>query len=89
VPSASGPTSGAGSGRHTRPRLVWEVPYYPAYYLLVEEVRTDLLVPAATVSHAPSRGDVQHYTIKAGDRIGEDAARRYADSPIAEAPRPH
>jgi uncharacterized protein (DUF427 family) len=72
----------------TRPRLVWEDPYYPAYYFLVEDVRTDLLVPSANVSHARAR-DVQHYTIKAEDQIGEDAARRYADSPIAEALRPH
>ncbi len=67
-----------------RPRLVWEVPYYPAYYFPVADVRTDLLVPSATVSHSPSRGDAQHSTVKAGDRIAEDAARRYVDSPIEE-----
>ena len=49
-----------------RPRLVWEVPYYPAYYFPVEDVRIDLLVPTATVTHSPSRGDAQHFTIKAG-----------------------
>ena len=26
------------------PRMVWEVPYYPAYYFPVVDVRTDLLV---------------------------------------------
>ncbi len=67
-----------------RPRLVWEVPYYPAYYFPVADVRTELLVPSATVTHSPSRGDAQHYTIKAGDRTAEDAALRYADSPIPE-----
>jgi nucleotidyltransferase-like protein len=45
-----------------RPRLVWEVPYYPAYHLPLEDVRTDLLVPTATVSHSPSRGDARHAT---------------------------
>jgi uncharacterized protein (DUF427 family) len=49
----------------TQPRLVWEVPSYPTYYFPVEDVRTDLLVPTATVSHSPSRGDAQHFTIKA------------------------
>ena len=68
----------------TQPRLVWEVPYYPACYFPVEDVRTDLLVPTATVSHSPSRGDAQHFTIKAGSREAEDAALRYVDSPIEE-----
>ena len=67
-----------------RPRLVWEVPYYPAYYFPVRDVRTDLLVPSATVSHSPSRGDARHFTIKAGSRTAEDAALRYVDSPIEE-----
>jgi uncharacterized protein (DUF427 family) len=68
----------------TQPRLVWEVPYHPAYYFPVADVRTDLLVPTATVSHSPSRGDAQHFTIKAGSREAEDAALRYVDSPIEE-----
>jgi uncharacterized protein (DUF427 family) len=68
----------------TRPRLVWEVPYYPAYYFPVEDVRTDLLVATGTVTHSPSRGDARHFTIKAGDKSAEDAARQYVDSPIEE-----
>jgi len=67
-----------------RPRLVWEVPHYPAYYFPVEDVRTELLVPTATVTHSPSRGDARHFTVKAGDHRAEDAALRYVDSPIAE-----
>jgi uncharacterized protein (DUF427 family) len=67
-----------------RPRLVWEIPSYPAYYFPVADVRTDLLVPSATVSHSPSRGDAQHSTIKAGGKEAVDAARRYVDSPIPE-----
>jgi len=68
----------------TQPRLVWEVPYYPAYYFPVEDVRTDLLVATTTVTHSPSRGDAQHFTVKAGGTSAEDAAWQYADSPIAE-----
>jgi uncharacterized protein (DUF427 family) len=67
-----------------RPRLVWEIPFYPAYYLPVEDVRTDLLVPTSTVTHSPSRGDAQHFTLKAGGKEAEDAALQYVDSPIAE-----
>jgi uncharacterized protein (DUF427 family) len=47
-------------------------------------LRTELLVPTATVTHSPSRGDAHHFTVKAGDRSAEDAALRYIDSPIAE-----
>jgi uncharacterized protein (DUF427 family) len=43
-----------------------------------------MLVSTATVTHSASRGDAQHFTIKAGDRTAEDAALGYADSPIAE-----
>jgi uncharacterized protein (DUF427 family) len=68
----------------TRPRLVWEVPHYPAYYFPLADVRTDLLVATATVTHSPSRGDAQHYTVKAGGKQAQDAARRYPDSPVAE-----
>jgi Domain of unknown function (DUF427) len=68
----------------TRPRLVWEVPYYPAYYVPLADVRTDLLVATATVTHSPRRGQAQHFTIKAGGKAAVDAALRYADSPIPE-----
>ena len=66
------------------PRLVWEVPYYPAYYFPVEDVRTDLLVSTSTVTHSPSRGDAHHFTIKAGGKEAIDAALQFVDSPIEE-----
>ena len=47
-------------------------------------LRTELLVPTATVTHSPSRGDAHHFTVKAGDRSAEDAALRYVPAP----PRP-
>lgn len=66
------------------PRLVWEVPYYPAYYFPVDDVRTELLAPTSTITHSPSRGDAQHFTIKAGGKEAEDAALQYVDSPVEE-----
>jgi uncharacterized protein (DUF427 family) len=66
------------------PRLVWEVPYYPAYYLPVADVATDLLVPTATTTHSPSRGDAQHFTVKAGGKEAVDAAWQYVESPMTE-----
>jgi uncharacterized protein (DUF427 family) len=66
------------------PRLVWEHPAYPAYYFPIEDVRMDLLVPTPTVTHSPSRGDAQHFTVKAGGKEAEDAAWRYPESPVQE-----
>jgi uncharacterized protein (DUF427 family) len=67
-----------------RPRLVWEIPSYPAYYFPVEDVRADLLVPTATVTHSPGLGDARHFTVRVGDRRAEDAALRYAASPVEQ-----
>ena len=36
------------------------------------------------MTHSPSRGEAQHFTIKAGGKEAVDAALRYADSPITE-----
>ena len=66
------------------PRLVWEVPYYPAYYLPAGDVRTDLLVPTTHTTHSPSRGDARHFTVKAGGKEAVDAAWQYPDSPMTE-----
>lgn len=66
------------------PVLVWEVPYYPAYYFPVADVRTDLLEPDGGTAHSPSRGDGQTYTVTAVGKRAPGAAVRYADSPIPE-----
>ena len=66
------------------PVLVWEVPYYPAYYFPVGDVRTDLLEPDGAVAHSTSRGDGQTYTVTAGGKRAPTAALRYTDSPIPE-----
>ena len=65
----------------THASLVWEVPYYPAYYIPVEDVVAGL-VASDTTSHSPSRGDAQHYTVKTSRTEAVDAAWRYPDSPL-------
>ncbi len=72
----------------SHPLYVWEFPYYPAYYLPVADVRTDLLAPTETVTHSPSRGDARHFTVRVDGDERVDAAWQYADSPI-EAIRDH
>jgi uncharacterized protein (DUF427 family) len=66
------------------PVLVWEVPYYPAYYFPASDVRTDLLEPDGGIAHSPSRGDGRTYTVTAGGKQAPGAAVRYEDSPIPE-----
>jgi uncharacterized protein (DUF427 family) len=68
----------------TRPLLVWEVPYYPAYYVPAQDVRSDVLAATATTSRSPSRGTAQHFTVSAGGKEAVDAAWTYPDSPIEE-----
>jgi uncharacterized protein (DUF427 family) len=68
----------------TRPVLVWEVPYYPTYYFLVEDVRLDLLQPDGGADHSPNRGDGRTFTIRAGGKEAAGAAVRYEDSPNEE-----
>jgi uncharacterized protein (DUF427 family) len=66
------------------PRLVWEVPYYPAYYLPQSDVRMELLTPNGHTRRSPSRGDAYSFTVKGGDREVEDAAWHYPEAPIEE-----
>jgi uncharacterized protein (DUF427 family) len=66
----------------THPLLVWEVPYYPAYYLPATDVRGELLAATTTTSHSPSRGEARHFTVSAGGKEAVDAAWTYPDSPI-------
>jgi uncharacterized protein (DUF427 family) len=67
-----------------RPVLVWEIPYYPAYYFPVDDVRADALQPDGGTVHSPSRGDARTYTVSAGGKSAPGAAWRYEDSPIEE-----
>jgi uncharacterized protein (DUF427 family) len=68
----------------TRPLLVWEKPYYPAYYLPEADVRSELLTPDGGVVHSPSRGDAQAFTVRAGGKEAARAALRYQQSPFEE-----
>jgi uncharacterized protein (DUF427 family) len=64
-----------------RPVLVWEVPYYPAYYLPAADIRADLVATGQT-AHSPSRGDGEVYHVKVATATAENAALRYSQSPL-------
>ncbi len=61
--------------------MVWEIPYYPAYYLPASDVTAEL-VPTGKTEHSPSRGEAVLYDVRVGDAVAEGAARRYPDSPL-------
>ena len=44
-----------------RAKLVWEVPYYPAYYIPEQDVRMELLSPTDRRERSPSRGEAQAF----------------------------
>ncbi len=66
----------------TRPLLVWEVPYYPAYYIPAEDVSVDLLANGRT-RDSKTRGTAELFDVKVGATLKEDAGWRYPASPIA------
>jgi uncharacterized protein (DUF427 family) len=67
-----------------RPVMVWEVPYYPAYYFPLADVCAEFLEADGGVSHSPSRGDGRTLTVRAGNKQAPGAAVRYEDSPIED-----
>ena len=64
-----------------RPLLVWEVPYYPTYYVPSDDVRAEL-VPTGEVHRSPSRGNGLACDVTVGDATAKGAAQRFPDSPI-------
>ena len=65
------------------PVLVWEIPYYPAYYLPAGDVAAEL-VDTGETKHTASRGDARVHDVKVGDLMLPGAALTYPDSPIEE-----
>jgi uncharacterized protein (DUF427 family) len=67
-----------------RPLLVWEVPYYPAYYIPADDVLARL-EPTGTTQHSPSRGEADVFdVVTAHGTTASGGALRYADSPLEE-----
>jgi uncharacterized protein (DUF427 family) len=63
------------------PLFVWENPYYPAYYVLGEDVNWDLLKRTDRMIHSPSRGDSVVYDLIDGSDVA-DPAGLFEESPI-------
>lgn len=65
------------------PWLVWEVPYFPTYYVPEEDVASGL-VASGEIKRSPSRGEAELLDLKLNGAIVEKAALRYRESPIEE-----
>lgn len=65
----------------TDAQLVWEVSYYPTYYVPVGDIRAELEPTGTTESHN-DLGEADLYDVKIGHATASGAARRYAASPV-------
>ena len=67
----------------TAPLLVWEVPYYPTYYVPAGDIVAKL-VPAGSASDA-RLGDAELFTVQVpGGTAADRAARKYPASPARQ-----
>ncbi|WP_327148640.1 DUF427 domain-containing protein [Nocardia sp. NBC_01329] len=63
-----------------RPALVWENPYYPAYYIPVADLHAKLELDGSTRTSA-SRGEGSAYDVVVDGNTARGAALRYPESP--------
>jgi len=64
-------------------RFVWEVPYYPAWYFPVDDVRGELTENGETL-RSPQRGDGTRYDLVVDGEVVPDAAWHHVDSPVED-----
>jgi uncharacterized protein (DUF427 family) len=74
---------GTTIGESTSPRLLFETGLPARYYLPKPHIRLDLLVPTATVSHCPYKGQAEWWSVRVGDTVHEDLAWSYP-TPLPE-----
>ncbi len=64
-------------------RLVWENPYYPAWYIPVDDVAGELVANGNTL-RSPRRGEGTRYDLVVDGDSTADAAWSHVDSPVEE-----
>ncbi len=68
-----------------RVTLLHETKHLPVYYIPLDDVRQDLLVPTTHTTHCPYKGDARYWTVRVGDRVAENAVWNYP-TPIESCP---
>lgn len=64
-----------------RPFLVWENPYYPAYYVPLTDVLA-ALEPTGDSEYSPGRDQARIFDVRVPGATAGSAAKRYPDSPL-------
>lgn len=65
----------------TAAQLVWEIPYYPQYYVPRGDVVAEL-IPTGRTKTSRTRGVGNLHTVRAGGYEADEAATIYAGSPV-------
>jgi uncharacterized protein (DUF427 family) len=68
-----------------RAKLLHEHGHLPIYYFPAEDLSADLLEPTDHRTHCPWKGDASYWSVRAGDRVAENAVWAYLD-PLEGAP---
>jgi uncharacterized protein (DUF427 family) len=69
-----------------RPHALFETHLPTRWYLPVDDVRADLLVPSDTVTRCPYKGTAAYWSIQTAERLHRDVAWFYPE-PVVECPR--
>ncbi|HTJ76129.1 MAG TPA: DUF427 domain-containing protein [Acidimicrobiales bacterium] len=69
-----------------RPVAVFETDLPTRWYLPMDDVDQDVLVPSATETACPYKGTARYWSVRVGDRAHPDLAWSYPD-PVVECPR--
>ena len=69
----------------TRGRLLFESNHRPQLYVPVEDLDADVLERTGTSTHCPFKGDASYWSLRAGDRVAENAVWTYRE-PLDPAP---
>jgi uncharacterized protein (DUF427 family) len=69
-----------------RPHALFETWLPTRWYLPLEDVRQELLLPSPTVTQCPYKGTASYWSAQVGPTLHEDLAWTYPD-PIIENPR--
>ena len=66
-----------------RAKLLHESAHLPQLYVPREDVRDDLLEATDHTTHCPFKGDASYWSVRAGDRVAENAVWGYPE-PLEE-----
>jgi uncharacterized protein (DUF427 family) len=77
---------GAVLAESRRPHALFETSLPTRWYLPLDDVRQDLLVPSDTVTRCPYKGTAEYRSVRMGDDVHRDVAWTYP-VPVVECPR--